>query len=64
MFLVLMILAVILPQTGCVDKSPIVPMSEYIAPEGKDPNWRALDCWQCFQAQGRMCHHKNYKSIW
>ena len=32
-------------------------MSEY-----KD-YYRVLDCWQCFLAKGRMCHHARYESL-
>ena len=33
---------------------PLVPMSEYPL------NYRTLNCWECFEAQGRMCHHDGY----
>ena len=33
---------------------PVVPMSEY------EFNYRTLSCWECFEAQGRMCHHDGY----
>ena len=37
--------------------SELVPMSEY----GNDTTYfRVLDCWQCFQAAGRMCHRSDY----
>lgn len=42
---------------GYYDSSEIVPMSEY----GYD--LRALDCNQCFQAKGKMCHEKDYGSM-
>lgn len=32
-------------------------MSEY------KEDYRILDCWQCFEAKGRMCHHRYYESI-
>ena len=59
------LLALLLSPASCFDDSPIVPMSEYVAPPGRTSDWRALDCWQCFAAKGRMCHHKRYDaSIW
>ena len=39
------------------DSNPIVPMADY----SKD--FRTLDCLQCFQAEGKMCHEKNYNSM-
>ena len=33
---------------------PLVPMSDY------PNNYRTLNCWECFEAQGRMCHHEGY----
>lgn len=39
------------------DYSELVPMNEY------SQNFRTLDCWECFQAQGKMCHHRLYMSI-
>lgn len=38
------------------DYTPLVPMSEFVKTDGTSSDWRALDCWQCFEAQGRMCH--------
>ena len=26
-----------------------------------DFDYRTLNCWECFEAQGRMCHEKNYE---
>ena len=37
------------------DVSPIVPMSDY----SKDI--RALSCWECFEADGVMCHQDSHK---
>lgn len=34
---------------------PLVPMSEYRWNE-----FRTLNCWECFEAQGKMCHHEDY----
>lgn len=42
---------------GYYDSSAIVPMSEYAY------NYRTLDCWECFQAKGKMCHKKDYSSM-
>lgn len=33
---------------------PLVPMSEY------QFDYRTLNCWECFEAQGRMCHFEDY----
>ena len=35
---------------------PLVPMSEY-----GPLNYRTLNCWECFEAQGRMCHIEDYQ---
>jgi hypothetical protein len=37
------------------DVSPLVPMSDY----SKDI--RALSCWECFEADGVMCHQDSHK---
>ena len=42
---------------GYYDSSKLVPMSEY------QYNYRTLDCWECFEAKGKMCHDKNYNSM-
>ena len=34
---------------------PLVPMSEY-----RFHNYRTLNCWECFEAKGKMCHHEDY----
>ena len=39
------------------DSSPIVPMSEY------KNVYRTLSCWECFEAQGKMCIDRNYLSM-
>ena len=45
--------------------TPLVPMSEYTAPERESEqfvypeDYRILDCWQCFEAKGKMCVDKN-----
>lgn len=37
--------------------SPFVNMKDY-----KD-DYRVLDCWECFEARGKMCHDKDYGSM-
>ena len=32
------------------DFSPLVPMNDY------SKNTRALNCWECFEAEGKMCY--------
>lgn len=47
--------------------SKIVPMSEYSpSPFCKDcpKDFRVLDCWQCFEAQGKVCMDKNHRSLY
>ena len=39
------------------DYSELVDMADY------SKNYRTLDCWECFQAKGKMCHPRNYQSI-
>jgi len=39
------------------DYAPLVPMEEY----AKD--YRTLDCWECFEARGKMCHDNDYSSM-
>ena len=38
-------------------KTPITLMNEIA------DNYRTLNCWQCFEAQGKMCHDKNNASL-
>jgi len=38
------------------DYGPLVPMSEY------DKEFRVLSCWECFEAEGKMCRNKDSKS--
>jgi len=26
-------------------------------------NYRTLDCWECFEAQGKMCHDENHANM-
>ena len=42
---------------GYYDSSELVPMSEY------SYDFRTLDCAQCFEAKGKMCHDKDYQSM-
>lgn len=42
---------------GQYDFSELVDMADY------SKNYRTLDCWECFQAKGKMCHPRNYQSI-
>ena len=39
------------------DKGPLVDMKDYTE------NYRTLDCWECFEARGKMCHNKDYSSM-
>ena len=41
---------------GYDSSTDLVPMKDYTK-----NYYRVLDCWQCFQAQGRMCHKKDYQ---
>lgn len=51
--LVMVTICLLLPVTLCqIDGMPMIPMSEFAA------DYRPLDCWQCFEAEGRMCRHK------
>jgi len=38
-------------------KDPITLMKDW------KTNYRTLSCWQCFEAQGKMCHDKDNKSM-
>ena len=43
---------------------PIPPMSEYVPLDSTYPeDFRILDCWQCFQAKGKVCTESNYESM-
>lgn len=47
-----------------IGNDPIPPMSEYVPSDPKYPkDFRILDCWQCFQAQGKMCKDKDHASL-
>lgn len=50
-----------IPSKLMVDPSPLVPMSEYNNVE--TPGYRVLNCFECFEAQGRMCIDRNYKTL-
>ena len=39
----------------------VMPMNQFYAEKGED--WRTLNCWECFEAQGKMCHDKDYSSM-
>lgn len=39
------------------DYSPIVPMRDY------KYNYRTLNGWECFEAQGKFCHDSNHQSM-
>jgi len=39
------------------DSSELVPMKDYSA------DYRTLSCWECFEAQGKMCHDKDHESM-
>ena len=43
--------------TGYYDPALLVPMSAYAK------NYRTLSCYECFQAQGKMCHYKTDESM-
>lgn len=51
---------------------PLVPMEDYV-PAGhfdSDPNYyyptdyRILDCWECFEAQGKLCLDQGHNSLY
>lgn len=55
---ILLLILSSLPGHNCQrDPRKIVPMDQYRQFS------RILDCSQCFQAGGRMCHHKNHSSM-
>jgi hypothetical protein len=39
------------------DFSPLVPMNDY------SKNTRALNCWECFEAEGKMCYDPKQGSL-
>ena len=39
------------------DYSALVPMDEY------PQDFRTLNCWECFEARGKMCHDNDYGSM-
>ena len=57
MFLFLSVLFVISGVKAAYDYGPLVPMSEYSS------NWRVLDVWDCFTAEGKFCVEKDYNSM-
>jgi hypothetical protein len=46
---------------------PIPLMDDYVPPNDQwttyPDNYRVLDCWQCFQAQGKVCMDKDHQSL-
>lgn len=51
-------------KTAEVDTTrPLVPMKDYVPPSDLDndpnyyypTNYRILNCWECFEAQGKVC---------
>lgn len=51
---------------------PLVPMADYVPPAhfANDPNYhyptgyRVLDCWECFEAQGKVCMDEGHNSLY
>jgi hypothetical protein len=51
---------------------PLVPMNQYTPPTDldSDPNYyypseyRVLNCWECFEAQGRICIDEGHNSLY
>ena len=51
------------PQAMRDPTRPLVPMAEYVPPKDLDEfegfyyptEYRVLNCWECFQSQGKMC---------
>lgn len=51
---------------------PLVPMSQYTPPKDLDstPNlfypkdYRILNCWECFQAEGKICMDQGHNSLY
>lgn len=51
-------------------ETPLVKMSEYNPPSVPDDasyyypkDFRILDCWECFEAQGKVCQEVNYNEM-
>ena len=51
------IIALLSAANARYDSSTLVPMSEYTK------NYRSLDGWECFKAEGKFCRHKSNKSM-
>lgn len=48
-----------------MDQMDVPPMSEYVPSDDYYPkDFRLLDCWQCFKAQGKVCKDKDYTSLY
>lgn len=47
-------------------------MKDYVPPSDFDnvpgmfypTDYRILNCWECFQAQGKVCHEKGHNSLY
>lgn len=39
----------------------VMDMEQFYAEKGED--WRTLNCWECFEARGKMCHDEDYTSM-
>lgn len=59
-------------QTAVIDSfSPLVPMKDYVPPSDLDStpglyypaDYRVLNCWECFEAQGKMCIEQGQNSL-
>ena len=51
------VLALISGASASYDYSDLVKMSEY------KKDYRTLNCWECFEAAGKMCHDRDHKSM-
>ena len=36
----------------------LMDMEDFYDRTGED--WRVLNCWECFEARGKMCHDEDY----
>jgi hypothetical protein len=39
----------------------VISMEDFYLEKGEE--WRTLNCWECFEAQGKMCHDEDYNSM-
>jgi hypothetical protein len=51
------VVALVYGVRAAYDYSDLVPMSQY----SKD--YRTLSCWECMDAEGKMCHDRDHKSM-